>query len=252
MIPNSATHRGSLWRGLLFQSCLYLWSILFLTISLPFIFFDTTERFIGTFWSRGVLRLLKITTGLDSTIEQQQHLPTEPYIIAAQHQSAWDTIVFQCFLPAPVYVLKRELWRIPLFGWHLRRYGSIGIRRNGGRRALVSMIRDARWFLEEGRKIILIFPQGSRTRPGEKRPAQSGVVALYRSLELPVVPAVVNSGLFWPRHNLRIRSGKAIVRFAPPIPTGLSKAEFLKTLEESWDKHGTALLAEEAATTKAS
>ncbi|MDA0702371.1 MAG: lysophospholipid acyltransferase family protein [Proteobacteria bacterium] len=182
-------------------------------------------------WSRGVFALLAGTVGLRHRIEGLDNLPERPAILASKHQSAWDTIAFYRILEAdPVYVLKRELTWIPILGWYLRRIGMVPVDRKGGAAALRRMTAAARAILAQGRRIV-IFPEGTRTAPGTRRPYHPGIAALYIASDMPVVPVALNSGQFWPRRGFLKRPGTITLRILPPIQPGLDRRAFVAELE---------------------
>ena len=184
----------------------------------------------GRFWARCVLALLKTIVGLDGEIRGLEHLPTGPCIISMKHQSAWDTLILPLILDDFAVVVKRELFFIPFYGWYAARAGSIAIDRRGGAGALRGMVAAARRAAAAGRQVV-IFPQGTRTAPGQRLAYQPGVAALYLALDLPVVPVAVNSGLFWGRRSFVKRRGRIILAFLEPIPPGLPRREMMAELE---------------------
>ncbi|MCZ6763927.1 MAG: lysophospholipid acyltransferase family protein, partial [Alphaproteobacteria bacterium] len=186
---------------------------------------------------------LERIVGLDFRIEGREKLPPAPVIIAAKHQSAWDTLVYRLAVDNMAPVIKRELVLIPFWGWLVARAGAITIDRAGGPAALKRLIGQARAAKAAGRSIV-IFPEGTRVAPGDRRPFLPGVAALYRSLDLPVVPVAVNSGLYWPRRKLfGQRPGTIVLRFLDPIPPGLDRATFMERLEHDINEASDALLA---------
>lgn len=191
-------------------------------------------------WVRLLYGGLRLFCGLDSRIEGREHLPQGPALIASKHQSAWDTLVFMLLLDAPAMVLKRELLYIPLFGWYLRRLEMIAVNRKGGASALQDLLRQARQRVAEGRQLV-IFPEGTRTPPGMRRRYQPGIAALYRDLDLPVVPVALNSGLFWGRRAFNKRCGTIVLKALPPIPPGLERAEFMRRLQDAIERESAAL-----------
>jgi len=219
-------------RSLLFQLAFMVWSSLIALYSLiPLMRGDRDQVFaINSFWSRSINWLLHAIAGIDCRIEGREHVPDGPALIAAKHQSLWDTTIIFHLFGRPAVVMKKELLRVPIYGWLTRAQGMIAVDRDGGAKALKQMLKDARAVVAEGRKLV-IFPQGTRTRPGERLPYQSGVAALYRDLGLPVVPVAVNSGIFWPKRGLRRRRGTIVLRFLPAIPPGLSREAFMAELE---------------------
>ena len=184
----------------------------------------------GRFWARCVLALLKAIVGLDGEVRGLEHLPRGASIIAMKHQSAWDTLILPVVLGDPAVVLKRELFLLPFYGWYAARAGSIAIDRQGGAGTLRRMVTAARRAASAGRPVV-IFPEGTRTAPGHRLAYQPGVAALYQALQLPVVPAAVNSGLYWGRRSFVKRPGRIILAFLEPIAPGLPRREMMAELE---------------------
>jgi 1-acyl-sn-glycerol-3-phosphate acyltransferase len=185
----------------------------------------------GRAWSALILWLLKVIVGLNYDVRGREHLPDGPMLVAAKHQSAWDTLMLPVLLGRPVVILKRELFWIPFYGWYAKRAGMVAIDRKGGGKALRAMLRDAKTRTVEDGRPLVIFPQGTRTAPGAKAPYQPGVAALYGELSVPCLPLALNSGLFWGRRAFTKRPGRIAVEFLPAIPPGLPKREFLARLE---------------------
>lgn len=149
--------------------------------------------------------------------------PHGPVLVAAKHQAFWEPLELLRILHEPGVVMKRQLADIPLWGRVARRYGAVAVDRSGGAPALRRMMREAEAVAREGRQ-VLIFPEGTRVRPGEQPPLQPGFAGLYRMLGLPVAPVALDSGRLWPRRGAK-RAGVITVRFGPAIPPGLSRAE---------------------------
>jgi len=184
----------------------------------------------GRCWARSVLALLRTIIGLDGEIRGLEHIPSGPSIIAMKHQSAWDTLILPVILDDFAVVLKRELLFVPFYGWYAARAGSIAIDRRGGAGALRHMVAASREAVAVGRPIV-IFPEGTRTAPGQRLAYQPGVAALYQALAVPVVPAAVNSGLFWGRRSFVKRPGLITLAFLEPIPPGLPRRQLMNELE---------------------
>jgi len=182
-------------------------------------------------WPRVSAPLLRGLVGISHEFRGQANIPHGPCIIAAKHQSAWDTMGFYLVIDDAAYVLKKELLQIPFYGWCAQKAGMIGVDRAGGSKALRSMVEEAQAFLDAGRP-VLIFPEGTRTRPGSRRPYHPGVAALYTRLNVPVVPVALNSGLYWGRRSFIKRPGRIVVEFLPPIPPGLDRKVFMRELEQ--------------------
>ncbi|WP_174292387.1 lysophospholipid acyltransferase family protein [Sphingomonas bacterium] len=144
-------------------------------------------------------------------------------LYAAKHHSMFETTELAILLHGPAVVLKRELARIPLWGWAARRYGAIVVDREASAGALRGMMREAEAARGTGRS-VLIYPEGTRVAPGEQPPLRSGFAGLYRALALPTVPIAVDSGRLWPRHGPR-QAGVVTLRFGEPIPAGLPRRQ---------------------------
>lgn len=183
-------------------------------------------------WGGSTLWFIRILGGIRIVEIGREHIPSGPCIIASKHQSILDTLAFTTLLADPAIVLKQELTWIPVFGWLLGKSRMIPIDRSGGSKALKTMLRAAEDAAKIGRPIV-IFPQGTRTAPGVKRPYQAGTAALYRQLDLPVVPVALNSGQVWPRRSFLKYPGQMTIQYLPPIPPGLPKAVFMQRLETS-------------------
>jgi 1-acyl-sn-glycerol-3-phosphate acyltransferase len=194
----------------------------------------------GRVWARCVLALLRTIVGLDGDVRGLEHIPSGPSIIAMKHQSAWDTLILPLILDDFAVVLKRELLFVPFYGWYAARAGSIAIDRRGGAGALRRMVAAARQAVAAGRPVV-IFPEGTRTAPGQRLAYQPGVAALYQALGLPVVPAAVNSGLFWGRRSFVKRPGRITLAFIEPIPPGLPRRQLMSELESRIEARTSAL-----------
>ena len=218
-------------RSLVYQVLFYLWTAIVAIFGLPSLVLPKAVVWaISPLWSKVNFALLRLITGLEYRLEGRENIAPDPVIYASKHQSAWDTMIFPLVLNRPIVVLKKELRSIPFYGWYLRKYGSISIDRKGGAKALRAMVQEARDAIDAGRPIV-VFPEGTRTAPGEHVKYQSGVAALYRELGVPVVPVALNSGLFWRRRSYIRRPGTIDIRFLPAIPPGLDRKDFMVRLE---------------------
>ncbi len=222
---------GTWLRCALFNFSLFAWTILILLILWPTILISRDAmRWSARLWAGGVRALLAGLVGLRHQVRGEENLPAGPVVLAAKHQSAWDTMVFYLLFDGPVYVLKKELLAVPIAGWYLRRVGMVAVDRRGGATALKAMIARVEAALADGRAVV-IFPEGTRTAPGEHRPYHPGVAALYARVDAPVVPVALNSGLFWPRRAFLKKPGTIILEFLPPMPKGLGRRAFTAELE---------------------
>ncbi|HEY4251219.1 MAG TPA: lysophospholipid acyltransferase family protein [Roseomonas sp.] len=183
-------------------------------------------------WARVVLWLLRIVCGIKVRITGREHLPPGAAIIAAKHQSTFDTIIWLLLVDRPAYVLKQELTRLPLWGRLARHCGHIAVERDGGAPALRGMVRDAQAMLAQGRKVV-IFPEGTRTQPGEHVRYHPGVAAIALASRAPVIPVATDSGRYWARLAFRKRPGTITVAILPPLPAGLARAGLMAQLESA-------------------
>ncbi|HYM72203.1 MAG TPA: lysophospholipid acyltransferase family protein [Stellaceae bacterium] len=234
-------------RALIFNLAFWIDTAIIGVLGLPFLLTPrrTTMRF-GRFWAQTILALLKLIVGLDGEIRGRDNVPAGGCLIAMKHQSAWDTLILPPLFGDPAVVIKRELKWVPLYGWYATRAGSIFIDRKGGASALRGMVAAAKEALAAGRPVV-IFPQGTRTGPGQsprEAPYQPGVAALYRELGVPLVPAAVNSGLYWGRRAFVKRPGRIVLEFLEPIPPGLPRREVMAQLESRIEAATAALEAE--------
>lgn len=209
-----------------------IWTVALAVLYLPLLALPRRWTQAGArLWARGLMALLALCCGLRHRVRGRQHLPAGASVIAARHESAWETLIFHLLLADPVFVLKEELFRVPLFGWYLRRAGNIGIPRDAGFRAIKTMLPAVARRLDEGAQII-VFPEGTRLAPGERRPYHPGIAAIYARAAAPVVPVAHDAGRFWGRRSFLKRPGTITLAFLPPIPPGLAREAFLATLAE--------------------
>ena len=184
-------------------------------------------------WSRAVVHLARAILGIRWRIEGGENLPRRPSVILAKHQSAWETLAFQLIFPPQVHVLKRELLWIPFFGWGLALMSPIAIDRSRGTSALRAMARLGRERLAQGFWIV-VFPEGTRVAPRERRRYQPGGAWLAAAAGVPVVPVAHNAGLYWPRNAFVKRPGTVTIRIGPSIDSSGRDAEAINTLAEQW------------------
>jgi 1-acyl-sn-glycerol-3-phosphate acyltransferase len=236
-------------RSLVFNLAFFLWAFVLGTLGLPLLLAPRrAAAVLGRRWSSGTVWLLRHVVGLEHQFRGLERLPRGACIVAIKHQSAWDAVILSLALDDPVPVVKRELLRLPIYGWYMARAGAIAIDRRAGAAALRRMVEAARPAAAAGRPIV-IFPQGTRVAPGARRRYQPGVAALYRALALPLVPAAVNSGLFWGRRSFIKRPGRIVLEFLDPIPAGWRRQRLMAELERRIETATAALEAEAAGAT---
>ncbi|MBO0739253.1 MAG: 1-acyl-sn-glycerol-3-phosphate acyltransferase [Alphaproteobacteria bacterium] len=231
-------------RSLSFNLAFFVWTAILGVVGLPLLLAPRRVTMcFGRFWAASVLALLRAIVGIGYEIRGLDGVPRDGCIVAMKHQSAWDTLILPVVLGDPAPVLKRELLLLPIYGWFAARAGPIPVNRKAGAGALRRMVARARSVAASKRPIV-IFPEGTRVAPGERRAYQSGVAALYQALVLPLVPAAVNSGLFWGRRSFLKRPGRIVLEFLEPIPPGWPRARLMFELEQRIETATDALLQE--------
>jgi 1-acyl-sn-glycerol-3-phosphate acyltransferase len=193
-------------------------------------------------WVRSVAWIERHVLGLDYRVIGRENLPGHgAFIVAAKHQSTFETMKLHLILNDPAIVLKKELLRIPIWGRYLKQTGMIPIDRGAGRRAVGGMLSASQHAKADGRPIV-IFPQGTRVPAGAKRSYKPGVVALYQELDLPIIPLALNSGLFWPKKGMK-HGGTVTFSFLPAIEPGMEPEAALKLLEDQLESETNRLVA---------
>jgi 1-acyl-sn-glycerol-3-phosphate acyltransferase len=222
-------------RSALFNLAFYVWTVIMVVGFAPALLLPWRATVWGQRqWARGVNWLMRVTAGIDVEIRGRENLPAGGCIVASKHQSAWDTLIWHAVLDDPAVVLKKELLLIPIYGLMCMKTRMIPVDRKAGAKALKSMARLGQAAAAAGRPIV-IFPQGTRTAPGlpyAERPYQPGISALYRALDVPVVPVALNSGLFWPRRTFMRNPGTIVLEFLPAIEPGLKRRDFEDELRQ--------------------
>ena len=220
-------------RSLFFNIVSFAWTIALLFLLTPFLLLPRALMLAAIrCWIAGIFAFQRAVLRLDFEFRGLDNLPEGPCIIASAHQSAWDTVAFYAVVDDPAFVLKRELYRVPMFGPYARRLDMIAIDRSGGAGEVRRMMRDVADKLSTGRKVV-IFPGGTRSMPDEIVPLKSGITALYRRSNVPVVPVSLNSGHFWGRRSFRKKPGCIVAQFHKPVPPGLDPPEFERFLSNA-------------------
>ena len=195
----------------------------------------------GRLWTRMALWGLRWIVGARVVFTGLEHTPKGAAVVAAKHQSMLDTLVPFLMFDSPAFVLKQELLSAPVLGWYAKAMGMIPIDREAQASALKKLLRAARPAREAGRPIV-IFPEGTRQKPGVAGDYKPGVAAIYRDLGVPCVPVALDTGRIWSAKGLIRRPGTATVQILAPIAPGLSREEFMRTLEERIETASNALL----------
>lgn len=195
----------------------------------------------GRAWTRLAVWGLRWIVGARVQFKGLEYAPKTAAIVAMKHQSMLDTLVPFILLDDPAFILKRELVDAPVFGYYTKAMGMIPIDREAHASALKALLRAARPVRDAGRQIV-IFPEGTRQELGVRGDYKPGVAALYKDLGVPCVPAALDTGKIWSAHGLIRRPGVATIEFLPPIPPGLPREEFMRTLVERIETRSQELL----------
>lgn len=194
-------------------------------------------------WSDHFLAALRVIAGL--SVEVRGTPPAGPALVASKHQSFLDIMGISAAVPRRGFVMKRQVLRVPIMGWFARAAGCIPIDRTRGGKALAEISAEvARSKADGGLGQIVIYPEGTRTLPGERLRYKYGVAALAEASGLPVTPVAVNAGLFWPRKGYPLRPGRAVIAFLPVMPEALSGLALVEALQQVIEGGSDALMAE--------
>ncbi|MCE0743156.1 1-acyl-sn-glycerol-3-phosphate acyltransferase [Acetobacter sicerae] len=186
-------------------------------------------------WARFYLAGGRFWCGIRTRVEGLEKLPKDrPFIIASQHQSAFDTLVWMNLVSKPTYVMKEELLKVPFVGPMLKLTGMIPVQRAGGSKAMRGLLKETERAAADGRQMI-IFPEGTRMAYGETVPLKPGIVAMARHTGLPVYPVATNSGLCWPNRGFLKRAGTISVVIGDPVQAR-GRGEMLQAIERAWQE----------------
>ena len=217
-------------RSLVFNIAFFSWALISAILFIPFFISPgNAVQKIGTIWAYVSLFFAKYLCGITYEVRGREHIASGAAIYASKHQSAWDTLIFHILFSRLTYVLKKELLMLPLWGWYLWRMGMIAINRASGASSIKQIVRDGKKAIADGRPIV-IFPEGTRTKPNAAPHYHTGILALYNQLNVPVIPVALNSGVYWGKNAFFKTPGKIIIEFLPPIPTGLDKKIFMQQI----------------------
>lgn len=238
---------------MLFRSVLF--NILFLLSTAVQLVFWTPVYFIipredgwkvVKLWAWLTLWMQYLIVGTRFDFRGMQHIPKEGgFILACKHQSSWETYTVVPFLADPSYILKRELMFVPIFGWFAWKMKVISVNRGKKSEALKDMARTAKQQYDAGRQIV-IYPEGTRKLAFDEPSYKYGITHMYTNVNARVLPAALNSGLFWPRRGWMLYKGTCVLEFMPVIEPGLEGKEFSEKLEKTIEDKTTALMQEAA------
>lgn len=220
-------------RSLIFNIFLITWTGIVTIFFSPTLIIPGKAVFITSYvWGRGTAIALRWICNIRIKIEGLENLPKAPFIVASKHESALETIIFFNYLKAPIYILKKELLALPIFGFYLIAMKMIYINRKDGIRSIKKVITNSKEFLKQER-VLVVFPEGTRVNHGEERDLQSGIAAIYSSNSVPVIPVFLDTGIVWSRNSFIKYPGEVTIKFQPQIEPGLSKKDFMEKLKKA-------------------
>jgi 1-acyl-sn-glycerol-3-phosphate acyltransferase len=221
-------------RSLIFNIFLYFGIIFIFLLAIPTLFLPNKfTLYFGKFLANYIIIILKIILNSKVIFHGLENLKkVDKFFVASAHQSMFETFVLQAPLEFPVFILKKELLKVPLFGWYLKKIGSIEITRETITKDNLNFFEKVKKTMEESNRPLLIFPQGTRVKYGERVAFKKGVGRIYNSLNLPCIPVALNSGKIWPKNSFIKFSGDIHISFLNPIMPGKNKEDFIKELEE--------------------
>ena len=223
----------SLLRSLVFNLFFYSGIVVVFLVALPALILPPKITLLfGKFLGHYVVFIVRIFLNTKVEFKGIENIPkTEKYFVACAHQSMFETFALQSVLDYPVFILKKELLKIPLFGLYLKKIKSIEIVRDTTTKDNLNFFNKVANIIKNEKRPLLIFPQGTRVGVNDKVPFKKGVGRIYEALNISCVPVALNSGKVWPKHGIIKQPGKITVSFLKPIKPGLSRDEFIKNLE---------------------
>ena len=231
-------------RSIAFNVLFYLNTLFWLAVAVPTAVLPFwCVVWVAKTWGRVNLVLLRVVAGIDWDLRGREKIPKGPLIVASKHQSAWETFALLHLFDNPLFIVKRELFWIPIFGWLMKKGRMVPVDRGAGSQALSRMTARAKIELADNRQLI-IFPEGTRRPAGAEPRYKFGVAQLYAAEGVPCLPIALNSGLFWPRRSILRLPGTVIVEILDPVAPGLDKKAFFERLQRDMEAATARLIAE--------
>ena len=216
--------------SIIFFSGIIFISIIFLpALVLPQKFVLAGGKLMG-YWTSFCLRT--ILSVKIKVLGNENIIQNRKFFIAASHQSMFETFYLQTIFNSPVFILKKELILIPIFGWYLKKIGSISIKRNKISKDNLSFFDDINKVLTNSKRPLIIFPQGTRVKPEERPPFKKGVARIYEELKISCQPVAINSGYVWPKRGSKTPNKQITISILPSIDYQIEKNEFVNNLEK--------------------
>ena len=220
-------------KSLIFNILLYFGLISIFVLAMPTLILpDKFTIFFGRLSAKYIVLILKLVMNTKVIFHGEENLKkVDHFFVASAHQSMFETFALQIPLNGPIFILKKELLNIPLFGWYLRKIDSIAIIRETTTRENLNFFDKVKKRLEKNKRPLLIFPQGTRVKLDEQPSFKKGVGRIYKTLNLPCIPVALNTGKVWPKNSFNKYPGNITISFLSPIEPGLTKEDFLKKLQ---------------------
>ena len=220
-------------KSLVFNIFLFSGLILIFILAIPTLLLPAKYTlFFGRVSAKYIIIILKIILNTKVVFHGLENLKkVNNFFVASAHQSMFETFALQIPLDSPIFILKKELLNIPLFGWYLRKIGSVAIIRETTTKENLNFFDKIKERIEKNKRPLLIFPQGTRVKLDENPPFKKGVGRIYRALNLPCVPVALNTGKVWPKNSFMKFSGDIHISFLEPVMPGKEKDEFVKEIE---------------------
>ena len=223
-------------RNILFSIFFFLGIILICIVFLPSLFLpQKIVLFGGKIMGQWSAICLKVFLSTKIIIKGKENIITnEKFFIASSHQSMFETFYLQTIFNSPIFILKKELLKIPIFGWYLKKIGSISISRNKTTKDNLGFFDEiSNYMISQSDRPLIIFPQGTRLSPEDRSPFKKGAAKIYDELKIKCQPVAINSGKTWPKKGIKKPNMNLVISILKPIEKGMNKEEFLKTLEQN-------------------
>jgi 1-acyl-sn-glycerol-3-phosphate acyltransferase len=232
-------------RPYLLNAALYASLVVVMLVGMPALLYRPALMALVRFWGRYFVWLCRVVGGLGLEVRHRERIPPGPLLVAAKHQSIWETFALIGLFDDPCFILKQELTWIPVFGWYARRSNQLPVDRRGGPRVLVELNTRAREEVRRGKgRQLIFFPEGTRRPAGAPPAYRQGISHVYEKIGVTCLPVALNSGLYWPRRSLKLRQGTVLVEILEPIPPGLPRSVFFETMQSGIEEASDRLLRE--------
>ena len=220
-------------RSILFYLLLSAWTLFLGIVCIPYLFLPSVYlRQSVRLWIKGIFFLLKNICNITHEIRGLEHIPSHSVLVVSKHQSAFETFALFYYIPKSLFIHKKQLFWIPIFGQYLKKINMISIDRAGGATTMRAVLKKSKRRVSEGFSII-IFPEGTRKKPGADPDYKSGFTGIYKEIQTPILPVAVNSGYCWPKHTFIKKPGHIIIQIMKSLPANLERIVVLKKVQKT-------------------